>query len=592
MKNIKTNWDLKLLYKSPKDPQIEKDIRRAERVCDEFAKKYSKSKTHLRNENALLKALKDCEKLIEDSSGSRAVFYFHYLKDLDASDQRAESMINKLHNRLTKAGNKILFFNLELGKIDKKLQKKFLKSKKLAKYRHHLSVLFERAKHRLSEPEEKILNLKSLPGYLMWVNGVEKNINKKTVDFEGKKISFAEAGGKIAYLPTQKRRELFKNMMLKTKEAVEFSESEINAIFTDKKIDDDLRGFEKPYSAAVLEYENDEKTVLNLVKNVENNFDISHKFGEIKSKILGLKFLEYADKYAVIGKLKRKFDFAESVDILREGFGGVGKRYLNIFNSMLKNGQIDAFPKIGKADGAYCSSSVKLPTFVLLNHTNDFRSLTTLAHEMGHAIHAELSKKQPAIYQDYSISVAETASTFFEQLIFDKIMEKLTDKEKVIALHDKINNSVGTIFRQVACFNFELELHEKVRHDGFVPAEEIAKIMNKHMKSYLGSTVKLTELDGYIFIRWSHIRQPFYVYTYALGELVSRALYARYKKDKNYVKNIEGILEAGGSKSPKDILKDAGININSAEFLKDGFENLRKELAEFAGLIKKTNYKI
>jgi oligoendopeptidase F len=248
-------------------------------------------------------------------------------------------------------------------------------------------------------------------------------------------------------------------------------------------------------------------------------------------------------------------------------------------------------PKKGKTGGAFCAGNKPLPTFILLNHTPDMRSVSTLAHEMGHGIHTELSSTQSVLYKGYSLAVAETASTFFEEVVFDDIFETLSGKEKIVALHDKINDSVSTIFRQIACFNFELALHNAIREKGFVSKEDISELLNEHMKSYLGPVMKMDERDGYFFVQWSHIRNHFYVYTYAFGEIVSKALYARYKKDPSFVKSIKRFLSAGSSKSPYQIFKDIGIDISNPKFFLDGLKEIESDIDRLEKLILEKNKK-
>jgi len=164
-------------------------------------------------------------------------------------------------------------------------------------------------------------------------------------------------------------------------------------------------------------------------------------------------------------------------------------------------------------------------------------------------------------------------------------MESLTKKEQTIALHDKISGEISTIFRQIACFNFENELHKNIREKGYLAKEEIAKLMNKNMKAYLGPIVKFEEDDGYQFITWSHIRRFFYVYTYASGSLISSALFAKYKEDPKYLEKIEEFLSAGSSKNPEDIFASAGIDIRNPDFFRIGLEKIENDIKKLEKLI-------
>ncbi len=575
---IKTQWDLGLFYKSPGDPKLEADVVRLEKLFNGFAEKYTKRKDYIKNEHALFHALNDLEELTKEGT-AKPILYLNYATDLNSGNKEAEALKNKLIQRLTTAINKTIFFQLDLGKIKPENQKKFLKSKKLSHFYYFLKVIFDTSKYNLTELEEKIINLKYLPSRGLWIDGVEKLISTKTVTWKGKEISLPEASGKIPQLSVTERRKLHRNVTLKLKEASPFAESEINALYTDKKVMDELRGFKEPYSASILGYQNDEKSILNLVGTATDNFRVSHKFYDLKARLMKLKSLEYADRAADIGKQNKKISFEHSLEILRNALGRLSApSYRSILDKFVANGQIDVYPKTGKRGGAYCSSAVGTPTLVLLNHTDSLDSVMTFGHEMGHAFHSELSKTQSPLYQDYTMSVAETASTFFENIVFEEIFETLTPKEKVIALHDRLNDDIATIFRQIACFNFELELHRKVRAEGFVTKETIAEIHNKNMSAYLGKNVKMQPDDGYMFVSWSHIRNFFYVYSYAYGQLISKALYRKYKENPKFIFEVEKFLKAGGSKSPADIFKEIGIDTTKPDFFKSGIKQIELDI--------------
>jgi oligoendopeptidase F len=582
---MKTEWNLGLLYKSAADPKIEADIKAYENAIESFEKKYKNKAGYQTDENKLGKALADYERLSGMSEGSRAIRYFHFRKDINGADQEAESEINKLTERLTKAGNKIVFFELALGKIDKKHQKLFLKSDALGHFRYMLERIFIMASHNLTEAEEKIMGLKSMPSRMLWTQGQQKLLGAQTVVFKGRAIPLPEAQNMITNLPTKDRRKLADDISKALKGISHFAESEMNAVILDKKINDELRGFAEPYSATILGYQNDEKSIINFINTVTKHFYISHAFYDLKAQLLKSPKLEYADRAAKAGDIKIKLTFDDAVRIYKKALSKLDQKYVTIFDRYLENGQIDVYPKKGKKGGAYCASDIGVPTFVMLNHVNTLDSLKTLAHEMGHAFHAEFSKSQPVIYQGHTISVAEVASTLFENFAFDEVFETLSEKEKIIALHDRLNDSISTIFRQVACFNYELEMHKAVRERGSLSKEEMAALHNKHMKAYLGPRFTMKEDDGYLFVSWPHLRYFFYVYSYAYGEIISKALYLKYKEDSSYMKQIERFLYAGGSKSPENIFKAIGIDTSKPEFFVDGLKAIEGDIKKLKKLI-------
>jgi oligoendopeptidase F len=586
MNKIQTNWNLGLLYKGHDDPDIEKDMKAIEKAYGAFDTKYRGKTDYIKNETKLAAALKDFESLFTTLALTKPLSYLHYSQDLDSKDSVARAKSTQLMERFTKNEHKIVFFELALGKIPANLQKKFLASKKLSHFKFYLSMIFERAKYTLSESEEKIMGLKSIPSYQMWIDATEKLLGGQSVDFEGKKMPLPEALGKIADLPLQPRRELHAKAMKALEGLSDIAESEINAVVVNKKINDELRGYKEPYDATISQYQNDRKSVLALTSVVTKNFKISHKFYSLKAKLLKLPKLEYSDRNVGIATDVKKTTFTEGVEILRKVFSAADTRYRTILDSFLENGQIDVYPKQGKTGGAYCSGNLNAPTFVLLNFTDTMDEVSTFAHEMGHAIHTELAKSQSALYQDYSIATAEVASTLFESFTFDYLFERMTKEEQISALHNKINDDVQTIFRQIACFNFETELHNTIRAKGGMSKEEIRTLLNKHMKAYIGPSMEITDLDGNFFVQWGHIRRFFYVYSYAFGQLISKALYAEYKKDKKFITKINQFLSAGGSDTPENIFKAIGIDVTKPDFWEKGLKSIEKDIETLEKLTK------
>lgn len=580
---MKTTWNLGLLYASPKDPKIMKDVAEIEKAFDTFEKKYSKNRKYLTDAKALLVALTEYEKL---DALPNPLVYLHLLNDIESQNTEAEAVRNKVSQLLTRLSNKIIFFRLSLAAITPKQQKLFLKDQKLAKFHYFLERIFISSKYRLSEPEEKILNLKSLPAHGLWIEGQEKLLSSQVVSFDGKEMSVGEAMNKIREYPQQKRYAFHKQVMGLLKSVSAFAESELNAIVINKKIEDELRGYQKPYSATVIGYQNTEKEVESLVATVTSHNKIAQRFYKLKAEMLGLKKLSYADRAVSVGKTKKKVPFEEGLLLVKNAFKNLGPEYEAILSRYLEKGQIDVFPKKGKKAGAYCWSNTNMPTYVLLNYTDSLESVSTLAHEMGHAIHGEFSKSQPVIYQGHTISVAEVASTLFENFAFEEVLKTLSEEEKVIALHDRIMDDVQTIFRQIALFNFEVEMHTIVKEKGALSREQLAALMNKHMKAYLGPVFELTEDDGYFFVYWSHIRRFFYVYSYAYGQIVSKALYKKYQEDPRYLKKIEEFLRAGEAKSPEQIFKDIGIDTSKPSFFEDGLKSIENDIARLEKLVR------
>ena len=574
---IKTEWDLSVFYKNEKDPKIEKEIKAVEKATLAFEKKY-KNKDYISSSKKLLRAMQDYEELSKISGNVKGPLYFYFRKDLNSNDNIAQAAGTKLSNRLTISSNKIAFFTINISKIPTTRQKTYLNDKNLASYAYFLKLIFDNAKYILSEKEEQVIDLLSQTSYSMWIDGQDKLLSSQSIDWKGEKMPLAKALSILSDLPKKESDEMSSKINSILKSVSSFAEAEINAVYNFKKVLDERRGYQNPYSSTILGYQNTEKSIMLLIDLITKNFKISQRFYKVHAKLLKMKKLSVSDRGVKIGEIKKKFDFQTSVSIVGDIFSKIGQKYSDIFYRLLNSGQVDVFPKVGKTGGAYCAHDYNAPTFILLNHTDDLRSLETLAHEMGHAIHSELSKKQSIFYQHYTMSSAEVASTFFEQVSLNEIESQLSEKEKMISLHGRLQGDISTIFRQIACFNFELELHQRIRSEGQLSKEEIAKLLRKHLESYMGDAFNVTDDDGYFFVNWSHIRRFFYVYSYAYGQLISRAFFENWKKDNKYIEKIDQFLSAGGSMSPEEVFKKAGIDILDPKFFLSGLKSIEKDI--------------
>lgn len=585
-------WDLaRHFYTSERDTRIEADVRQAENAYRTFARKYRTVDFTMPNA-PLLQALKDYVALVEMPELSRPSHYFGYRRSLNAGDSVAEKHGNRISNRLTKAHNEMLFFKIALGKIPKGTQKKILKDPAFSEYRYYLTHTFELATHRLTEPEEKILNLVDDTSYDMWVDGTEKILGKRTISFNKKVLSLNTAIESLETYTPATRTALWETITKELGNIVEVGENEFNAIISYKRTIDELRGFTKPYEATVREYENKLESVEALVKAMSTKgFALSRSFYEHKASLHGTGPLRYEHKYEPIGHVP-SISYETAVTVCRDAFYGLHEEYGKLFDRIVTSGQIDVYPREGKRGGAFMSSGINQPTMVFLNHTDTFKSLETLAHEMGHAIHAERSKTQPTLYEGHSITTAETASTFFENLVLETLLSQASEEDKVILLHDKITRDVATLERQIAFFNYELELHTRVREQGAITKEELREMMERHLRSYLGKGVHVRPEDGYSFVFIPHFRYGFYVYTYTYGLLMSSLMHVRLKENDSFKKNIDAFLTAGGRDTVEKIFRDVGIDPLKVETFTEALALHEADIKEFKRITKHLKNKI
>jgi oligoendopeptidase F len=593
---LETEWNFASFFKGDDDPQIEKEKARIEEEGRKFINKWKDRQDYLEEPRILAEALKEYEQWKRFTGlDGKVGFYFSLRQALDEANPELKAKIQKIDDFANKILNDIQFFNLRLGKISQEKQAEFLASQDLVPYKHHLERIFIKAKYQLSEAEEKIMNLKASSAYSAWVQMVSGLLSKEereVVDEDGKrkKKSFEEIMNLTQYGKTSKIRDgaakVFNQILLDHSDA---AEAEMNAIINDKKIDDELRGLPKPETARHLRDDIDSEVVESMIQAVSSRNDIPRKFYEFKAKLLKLPKLKYNERNLPYGKIDKKYSYEDAVSLTYDVFSKLDSEFAEVLKHLSENGQIDVYPRKGKGGGAFCAHDLLVsPTYVLLNFAGKFRDVSTIAHEFGHAINYELMKeKQNAINFGTTLSTAEVASTFMEDFVFEELMQKSSEEERLALQIMKLNDDVSTIFRQVAFYQFEQELHAKVREKGYLSKEEIGVIFQKHMADYMGSAVEQTKGSENWWIYVSHFRRFFYVYSYASGLLISKSLQAAVKRDHHFIGKVKEFLTAGMSESPKNIFAKMDIGITDKKFWEKGILEIDGLLNETQKLAKK-----
>jgi len=590
----KSNWDVQALYKDIHDPQLEIDQKKYEDVINKFSKKWETDHSYLNDEKKLKEALEEYNDLLENYIyGGNPGVYMFLQSSLHEDDDEIRAVYGKYVNFLQVNSNKILFFTNRLSKISKKDQKKYLDSKNLSQYHTFLRRLFDKSKHILTEPEEKILNLISKPAYSNWIEMTSSLLSKSTgeiIDENGKKVTktFTEIINLMDSLNEETRFSASKAFNKVNDKYLEIAAFELNSIFETKKVEDELRKYKRVDEASIVSDDVSLEFVDNLVKSVTEGFEISQRFYKLKSQILKKDKLKYSERNISIGESQDSYPENESVGLVTKVLGDLDPEFSSFFTEMLEEGKVDFAPAIGKSGGAFCMPSFKKgPIYVLLNHTNKLRDVLVIAHEMGHAIHYKFAKKQSGLYYGASLATAEVASTFMEDFVLQELVKEADDEQKLNIIMMKLNDEVSTIFRQIACYNFEKDLHNDFAKKGFLSKEDIGLLFKKNMEAYLGSSIDFESENNNWWVYWSHIRRFFYVYSYASGLLISKALQHEYKQDKKFIEKVKSFFSAGESDSPDNIFKSIGIHTNSIDFWKKGVAEISSHLSEAEFLAKK-----
>jgi oligoendopeptidase F len=593
---IKQNtWDLSPLFSSDDDPKILKQREIVEQQNKKFVSKWMKNEKYLSDPKILKTALDEYEKLLFSYGTTGNEGYYLWLRSSqDQLDAKLKAQFAKMLDFSNGHENELQFFTLRLSKVDKKMQGVFLEDKQLLPYRHFLEKIFSAADYVLSEKEEKILTLKSDPAYAKWTQMVSAFVSKeeKSTLTESGKYEMKNLDGLLS-LSNSKNKEVrdgaAKNLNEIFEKHKEVAEAEMNAIMANKKVDDELRGFSRADESRHLDDDIQSEIVDVLLASVSKRNSISHRFYELKAKLLGVKRLAYHERNVELVIEEKPYEFQRSVDLVYKVFRRLDFEFADILESFLANGQIDVFPHKGKTGGAFCAYWLpSQPTYVLLNHTNKLQDTLTLAHEMGHGINNELMReKQNALNFGVSTATAECASTFMEDFVLQEILFSADEEMRFGLMMTKLNSDISTVFRQVACYLFEQELHNTFREKGYVSCEEIGKIFQKHMSSYMGPAVEQSIGSENWWIYWSHIRRFFYVYSYASGLLISKSLQNAVKGDLKFINEVKEFLSAGISESPKDIFKNLGVDIAVEAFWNKGLDEIEALLIDTEKLAKK-----
>jgi oligoendopeptidase F len=428
------------------------------------------------------------------------------------------------------------FFSISLSRVPVDMQKKFLTAKELEPYHHVLGRYFRSAPHVLSEAEEKIMLLKSTSAYENWVRMTDTFLSKEEREV------FNEKGGKdmknfaeILSLTRDTNKKVRDSAAAAVndilKKHAETAENELNSILEDRKVNDIIRNYSRPDSARHISDDIESETVDSLVKSISGAFEIPRKYYAFKAKLMGVKKFDYHERNVPYGKVEKHYSYEESLALVRRVLSKLDPEFGKIID-LFGDGYVDAYPRKGKQDGAFCVHWLQTqPTYVLLNHNNKLQDVLTMAHEFGHGINNELMrKKQHALNFETSLATAEVASTFMEDFVVQEIEKSADDELRLALIMKRLDDDVSTIFRQIACYCFEKELHTEYREKGYLSQEEIGKIFQKNMAAYMGDAVEQSPGSENWWVYWGHIRRSFYVYSYASGLLISKYMQRAVKK--------------------------------------------------------------
>jgi oligoendopeptidase F len=566
------NWNLNDLYKGADDPAIDKDLKLALKRARAFEKKYRGKIASLKDSRAklLLKAVAERESLSEQMD--KPLIYAHLLHAGKTDDPRHGALMSRTQEARTEINKHLIFFDLEWVKVSKSDAKKIVKKSGLKKYRHWLEQKRVWKPHFLSEPEEKILDTKSMTGKSAFGRLFEETTASMMCPMQyngtSAELSVQEIIAKLYDADRDVRKAAAEGLSIGLKSQARLLTFIFNNVVLDHKTDCELRSYPDVMAPRHLANEIQSKVVEALLTATERHYSLVQRYYRLKGKLLKIDQLFDYDRYAPLSGEMPKCDWPTAQSIVQESYDAFSPSAGGIVKQFFEHNWIDAELRPGKRGGAFSSSTVpSVHPYILMNFTERLRDVMTLAHELGHGVHQYLSRGQGYLQCDTPLTTAEMASVFGEMLTFRRLQERYPE-QRLAMLCGKIEDAFATVFRQVVLTRFEQSLHAARAKVGELSSDAIDALWMQANHAMMGDVVAFT--PGYASW-WSYIghfiRSPFYCYAYSFGELLVLALYQKYKQEGDaFVPRYLELLSSGGSDAPHELLAKLDVDVTDPGF--------------------------
>ena len=571
-------WDLDPLLPTPDDAGLEQLLAKADALADTLAASHGRVAEFGGDELIdFMTGMAEVHDLI-GRAGSFAGLDFA----ADTTDPARGARMAKVEERSTVIGTKLLFFELEWAELPDEQADALLADERVAFAAHHLRSARRYRPHLLSEPEEVVLTEKQVTGANAWERLFDEQISAITIELDGETTTL-EAGLSLLHAPDREVRQTAAAAVteglrpgLRTRAFV------LNTLLADKSIDDRMRHFGSWISSRNLSNEASDESVQALVEAVQGRYSIPQRWYTLKAQLLGIDKLADYDRMASVGGAESKVGWDAARDLVLDAYGSFSGELADTARKFFDGAWIDAPARPGKRPGAFCAYTVPSHhPYLLLNWTSRRRDVLTLAHELGHGLHAYLARGQGVFHQSTPLTLAETASVFGETVTFGRILEEVTDPaERLTLLAANLEDQIATVFRQIAMNRFEHSMHTARREEGELSVEHLGELWYQSQYDMLGDSVEVT--DNYR-IWWSYIPHfiatPGYVYAYAYGQLLALSVYARYEEEgSGFVANYLDMLRAGGSKTPQELGAMVGVDLADPGFWDRGLDIIERRL--------------
>ncbi len=565
-------WDLTHLYSSPQAPELKADLATASQLVQKFAETYQ-GKLSEQDGAGFAQALKSYEEL-EDILG-RVVSYAQLLYAGNNGDESIAQFYQNMQEEITTLSSQVLFFTLEINKLEDDLLERFFQNEECAHYRPWVMDVRVHRPYQLSEEMERLLFEKSVSGARAWNRLFDETMAALRFPFQGEEVTMSDILDKLSSTDGAVRREAAKSMGNVLGENIRLFSLITNTLAKDKAIEDQWRGLERPISGRNLSNLVEDEVVDALISSVKDSYgDLSHRYYALKAKWFGVDKMDYWDRNAPLPEdTDRKIPWQEAQDIVLTAYNAFDPAMAKIGKRFFEENWIDVPPRAGKDSGAFAHPvTPSAHPYLLLNYHGKIRDVMTLAHELGHGVHQVLAAEQGALMASTPLTLAETASVFGEMLTFRSLLDQEQDpKVRRIMLAGKVEDMLNTVVRQIAFCDFERQVHDE-RKKGELTAERLGEIWMGIQTESLGPAFRYDEEYKHYWAYIPHfIHSPFYVYAYAFGDCLVNSLYDVFQHGHSgFQQKYQEMLRAGGTKRHKELLAPFGLDASDPSFWKRG----------------------
>ncbi|MFZ1108775.1 MAG: M3 family oligoendopeptidase [Rhodomicrobium sp.] len=580
-------WNLRDLY--PDGESLRADLEKAAHRAGQFHEDYSGRLDYLarKEPGELAKAIAAYEAQSDLMGRIGSYAYLNYATN--TADPERAKLFGDAQDKLTGVSTKLLFFELELNRIDDAVMDAALEDPALDHYRPWLADLRKERPYQLADDIEKLFHEKAMTGPAAWSRLFNETLTSLRFELEGETLTLEPALNLLSDPNPDKRAAAAEALAKVLKNNVRLFTLVMNTLAKDKEISDRWRGFPDVASSRHLANRVEPEVVDALVKAVHDSYPaLSHRYYALKAKWLGMDKLNYWDRNAPISRDPEPvIEWKDARKTVIEAYRRFSPRMAQIADGFFAKNWIDAPVREGKSPGAFSHPTVpSAHPYIMMNYLGKPRDVMTLAHELGHGVHQVFANAQGALMAYTPLTLAETASVFGEMLTFKALLGQTRNpRDRKALLAQKVEDKINTVVRQIAFYRFERLVHE-ARREGELTADQLGAFWLKVQGESLGPAIRLN--DGYESY-WTYVshfvHSPFYVYAYAFGDCLVNSLYAAYERaPEGFEGRYLDMLRAGGSKHHKELLAPFGLDATDPGFWSMGLKVIEDMISELEAL--------